>query len=183
VTKLFYYLFLAFLGAVIVHICVLFLIPLYADHPLIKRFENKEASWQFVTLEADHPIIKRLDPSFRLRVCHFDLDEEAVRIIAEGDIPFWSLSLYNHQADNLYSLNNRVMPGESLDLVIGTPIQIMDYKNDNALDAREDSILTQHNIDKGFVVLRAYAPSSDWDLLVENFLTSARCDKISNQPS
>jgi len=177
-TSFVYFILLTFFGAMIVHICVLFLIPSHAGNLLMERLQNQNEAWQFVTLATDNPIALRQDPAFRLRVCHFDLSKEPVRLTASGNVPFWSLSLYDRQANNLYSLNSRIMPTNQLDLVIGDPIQIMDYKQDNEMAEREGRILTQHNIVEGFVVLRVYVPSSDWEPLVQNFLQSARCDKI-----
>jgi len=184
VIKFFYGLLLSFFGAVIVHICIILFIPSYTGHLLMERLKKQHAGWQFVTLDPEHPIAARLDPAFRLRICHFDLSEEPIHLTAEGNVPFWSLSLYDQDSNNLYSLNSRIMPGDRLDLVVGTPIQIMDYKRDSATDdplftqQQSNSILTQHSILEGFIVLRTYVPSADWDLLAEAFLQSARCDKI-----
>jgi len=93
-------------------------------------------------------------------------------------VPFWSLSLYDNEANNLYSLNSRIVAQGELDLVIGNPIQIMDYKQYGTDQGQRASILTQHTISQGFVILRVYIPSPDWEPLVEAFLQSARCDKI-----
>jgi len=178
VIKFLYCLLSSFLGAIIVHIAVLFLIPSYLAHPVMEKLTNQAEPWQFFTVDDDNPIAVRQDPALRLRVCHFDLSEEPVHLTAEGDVPFWSLSLYDNDANNLYSLSNRVMPGERLDLIIGTPIQIIDYKRYHVTDEQRDSILTQHNMTQGFVVLRAYVPSPDWEPLVETFLRQAGCNKI-----
>jgi len=180
VIRVCYYLLLIFFGAVIVHISVLMLIPTYVGHPVMERLYSQGAPWQFMALEDDNPIMVRQDPAFHLLVCYFDLREDLVHLSAEGNVQFWSLSLYDEDANNLYSLNSRVMPGGKLDLVIGDPIQIMDYKQDNKTEEKEDSILTQHNITEGFVILRAYVPSADWETAAETFLQSAQCDKVTS---
>jgi len=179
VIKLFYYLVLTFLGAVIVHICVLLLIPIYAASPIMARLEVEGDGGQFLTLDENNPLALRLDPAFRLSACHFDLDDGPVRLTAQGDVPFWSLSLYDGDGSNLYSINSRVMASRQLDLVVGQPIQMMDYRvNATQMEGQSSNILTQHNIRQGFVILRAYSPSSDWEPYVTEFLRSARCTKI-----
>jgi len=82
VGKLLYCLLASFLGMVIVHICVLFLIPTYAGNPLMERLEKQSAPWQFVPIDGDNPIAARQDPTFRLRICHFDLNEEPIHLAA-----------------------------------------------------------------------------------------------------
>jgi len=179
VIKFFYYLILTFLGAVIVHICVLLLISTYAGSPIMARLETEGAAGQFFALAEDNPITLRLDPAFRLSACHFDLDDGPVHLTAQGDVPFWSLSLYDRDGSNLYSINSRVMTGGQLDLVVGQPIQMMDYRvNTTQTEGQGGNILTQYDIRRGFVMLRAYSPSSDWEPYVAEFLRSARCAKI-----
>jgi len=184
VGKFFYYLLLALLGAIIVHIVVLLLVPFYADNSMMARLEAQSETLggdgQFIALDDDNPLMIRLDPAFRIRACPIDLTEGPVHLIAQGDVPFWSLSLYNQEGSNLYSVNKRTMADAALDLVVGTALQIIDYKRYQATQTQEqgNSVLTQHNIGKGFVVLRAYTPSPDWEPLVEAFLQSALCIKI-----
>jgi len=177
---------LTLMGAVIVHIGLLFFIPSYAGNSISARLallQEAQEEGHFIALDREDPIVARLDPAFRLRACSLDLNEGPVRLTAAGDVPFWSLSLYGEDGSNLYSINSRIMPAGQLDLVIGDPIQIMDYKHNNALEGQgiggqDESVTTQHNIARGFVILRAYSPSSDWEFLVNSFLDSARCSQI-----
>jgi len=187
VVKFCYYLLFTCLGALIVHICVIFLIPSYFSQSIVGKLETlqmaQEGEGQFITLEREDPVLARLDPAFRIGVCYFDLSEGPVHLTARGDVPFWSLSLYGDDGSNLYSINSRVMPSDQLDLVIGNPLQIMTYKQEDASQRQgvqegEDNVTITQVIERGFVILRSYIPSRDWQPLVEDFLSSARCSRI-----
>lgn len=176
-TRFFHAILLGLLGAVIVHIAVLFLVPYYAKWGVWPRLEAKGAPYTFIKLEKNDAVVKITDPFFQLRACYFDLTNGPVRIVAKDNIDFWSLSIYARDGTDIYSLNNRTSPNGVLDIVIGDPIQMMDYKQATA-NIESSSITTAQNIDDGFVILRAFSPSPDWDGAVEDFLNGATCKQI-----
>jgi len=182
-SRIVYTSFLGFLGAVIVHVGIVLLLPSHIikqNH--LQRITAHVPAYQFAELEENDPIMTGLDPAFLLRVCHFDLNLGTVSLTAQGHVPFWSLSLYMPDGSNIYSLNSTTSPTGELDLVLGDTIGIMDYRQSQDDDTSQ-TILSGHDIEKGFVVLRVFSPSPDWALATSAFLQSASCHQIDETQS
>jgi len=177
-SRIFYMSFLGLLGAVIVHIALVLLLPSHIMRQShLQRIAALMPAYQFAELEKNDPIITMLDPAFLLRICHFDLSLGTVSLTAQGHVPFWSLSLYMPDGSNIYSLNSTTSPTGGLDLVLGDTIGIMDYRQ-SLEDNASQVILSGHDIEKGFVILRVFSPSPDWALATDAFLQSASCRPI-----
>lgn len=193
--KILYAVALGFFGAVIVHICILFLVPYHGQYNTWLRLQNKIPLFGFHQLAADDPIARTTDPLFKLRACIFTLADapetdapssdkpaafngnEPVHISARGKVPFWSMSVYDSAGTKLYSLNSLSTADKGLDIIIGTPLQIMDLKQITA-DSANNSILVPQAIDNGMVLLRVFAPSKDWQPKIDAFLQNAQCSPV-----
>jgi len=173
-----YFGFLGFLGAVILHIMMILLLSSHVmQESHLQRLATSVPRYQFSPLTNDDPIMTTLDPAFVVRFCHFDLSLGPVSLTASGMVPFWSLSLYTPDGSNIYSLNSSTSTTDSLDLILGDTIGIMDYRQ-SLDDNTHNMILSTHDIVEGFVLLRVFVPSSDWTLAADNFLQSASCRQI-----
>jgi len=176
--RLLYVVFLSILGTLIVHIVTILLLPYYmSEEGSLRRLEREAPAYQFATLSEEHSLAAGFDPAFLVRFCYFDLSLGPVAIKADGLVPFWSLSLYDQEGSTIYSLNSATVVSNTLDLVIGDAIGIMDYRQAIGHDTG-NSILSEHEIEEGFVLLRVLVPSADWALAAEAFLQSATCRQI-----
>ena len=153
-TKLIYALLVGIIGAIIVHICVVLMVPHFSELNTWKRLLATNNKYNFAPLSEDNPIVASTDPLFHLKACRFNLDDGPVHIKAEGTAPFWSMSVYDRNGTNFYSLNNHTMPNGKLDLVIGNPGQIMELKQSTP-ESVENSVLIGEDISDGFVILRS----------------------------
>lgn len=174
-TKLIYALLVGVIGAIIVHICVLFMVPHFSELNTWQRLVKTTGEYRFAWLAKDNPITATTDPLFQLKVCRFNLDNGPVHITAQATTPFWSMSVYDHNGVNFYSLNNHTMPDSKLDLVIGDPGQIMELKQE-APENIEDAVLVSEDIGEGFVILRSVKDKSRKDN--NDFLSHARCQAL-----
>ncbi len=174
-TKLVYALIAGIVGAVIVHICVVLLVPQFNELNTWKRLIADDNKYKFAALDPNNPIVESGDPLFHLKACRFDLDDGPVHIKAEGSAPFWSMSVYDRNGTNFYSLNNHTMPNGKLDLVIGNPGQIMELKQSTP-DSVENSVLVGENLSEGFVILRSLKSKMASDS--DNFLNHTHCDLL-----
>lgn len=172
--KLLYAVLLGLIGAVIVHITVLLLIPHYTGALLWQRLSRETPAYQFAALPAGDPIAKTADPFFRLRLCRFNLEDNPVHLTAAGNVPFWSLSIYTQKGENIYSINSSTAPGGILNMVVLDPPDLMDFKH-NMPEAYADAALTALNGSKNFIILRALLPSADWQKQVDAFFKAAKC--------
>lgn len=162
------------IGVIIVHICFLFLFPYWAQNTIWLRLEKIGNPYQFVDLKTDDPIRKSTDPLFLLKVCRFDLQNGPVHLRALKTTQSWSLAAYTQNGFIFYSLNDRTAPYATLDLIIGTPIQIIELKQSKPKN-NITSVLVSKNLKKGFAILRIFAPSSLAITESKAFLSSATC--------
>ncbi|EJF87608.1 hypothetical protein ME1_01210 [Bartonella vinsonii subsp. arupensis OK-94-513] len=165
---------LAGIGAIIVHICVLFLTPYWAQNNIWTELKKSGPPYQFVDLGAHNPIQRASDPFFILKVCRFDLENGPVHLKALKTTQFWSLTAYTYDGSIFYSLNDRTAPHATLDLIIGKPIQIIELKQSKSINNR-NSVLVAKNLNKGFALLRIFAPSLLEKKKSEDFFSSASC--------
>ncbi|AGF75547.1 DUF1254 domain-containing protein [Bartonella vinsonii] len=165
---------LAGIGAIIVHICVLFLMPYWTQNNIWTELKKSGPPYQFVDLDARNPIQQSIDPFFLLKVCRFDLENGPVHLKALQTTQFWSLAAYTYDGSIFYSLNDRTTPHATLDLIIGKPIQIIELKQSKTKNNR-NSVLVAKNLNQGFALLRIFAPSLLEKKKSEEFFSSATC--------
>ncbi|WP_406604430.1 hypothetical protein [Bartonella gliris] len=165
---------LAIIGAIIVHICVLFLIPYWTQNNIWTQLKKSGNPYQFVDLDHSSPIHQTADPFFLLKVCRFNLENGPVHLKTLKTTQFWSLAAYTHDGSIIYSLNDRTAPDATLDLIIGKPIQIIELKQSKS-QRNANSVLVAKNLDKGFAVLRIFTPSLLAKKESEAFFSSVTC--------
>ena len=173
--QLLYALLLGLVGAAIVHIAIILLVPGYASETLWKRVEELGPAGAFHKLEGAN-WAKRNDPLMRSAVCRFDLTDGPVHISAIGKVPFWSLAIYNHQGDITFSLNDQVSP--ATDLLIVSPLQKI-LLEQTIPQQLEQSVLINQTINEGMAVLRVFEPDATWRDEVAEFMKSAECMNVS----
>src|SRR5690606_20861203 len=162
-TRLVHALMLGLLGAGIVHIAVLLLVPTYSQRDAWSALAERSNYYTLTLLNGQgvEPVIDSIDPLFLAAACRFDLGEGVVHIAGAGDVPYWSISLYDRAGQNIYSLNDRSSSGGSPDFVVATPVQMIDLRN--TLPAEFDrSVFIEADADEGIVVIRAFAPDETW---------------------
>ena len=94
----------------IVHITIVLLIPSYAAKDAWAKLAQRGSPWEFSLvsepgrLNSDLP---NVDPAFGIAACRFDLSQSALRVTADGDLPFWSVAIFDRKGRNIYSFNDR----------------------------------------------------------------------------
>lgn len=163
-------------GAGLVHIVIVLLVPLYADHNSWTRVAALGPENQFHMLDQGGTTDQRreTDPLFLRAACPFDLDNGPVRVVATGIVPFWSLSVFGHNGENIYSINDRSSIDRRLDLVLAQPLQRIEMEK-NSAQQKTDSIVAEVDARKGFVVVRGFVPDDSWRPIVAAFLAKASC--------
>ncbi|EJF86578.1 DUF1254 domain-containing protein [Bartonella rattimassiliensis] len=165
---------LTIIGAIIVHICILFLTPHWTQNNIWTTLKKSGPLYQFVDFTPDNPIQQFADPLFLLKVCRFNLENGPVHLKALKTRQFWSLAAYTHNGIIFYSLNDQTAPDATLDLIIGKPIQIIELKKSKP-KKNANSVLVAKNLNEGFVILRIFVSSSLAKKESEAFLSSAIC--------
>lgn len=166
---------LGLIGAAIVHIAIVFLVPVYSDKNAWSRIEASGDPYRFYRLGQKTGPISDSDPLVKEATCRFDLSNGPVHITTQRNVPYWSLSIYAPNGDNLYSLNDNVSNDRKLDLVIADPIGMASLRSDaSRSDTR--SIFIEQNIGEGAAVLRVFVPDTTWNAQVQRFFDEAQCE-------
>jgi uncharacterized membrane protein len=175
--RLAYALLLGLVGAGIVHIVVLFLLPHYTERD---AWSQLSAASEFYTVTpiggsaATTPLVRSVDPLFSAVACRFDLTDGVLHVTAPGRAPFWSMSVYDRNGQNIFSFNDRTASDGSVDFVVLTPVQTIEVRK--ALPEEfVDAVFVEADIDQGIVVVRAFVPDRTWRNAVAKFLDGMSC--------
>ncbi|TPM19368.1 DUF1254 domain-containing protein [Mesorhizobium sp. B2-3-6] len=169
---------LGLVGAGIVHIVVLLLMPEFSERDAWSRLSMASDLYRMTRLDAEAggaPVVKSVDPLFYATACRFDLEEGMVRIRAPGNVPFWSVSVYDRNGHNIYSFNDHTATGSKLDAVVLTPAQMIDMRRDLP-EELQGAIFVEAPIDQGIFVIRSFVPDDSWKSIVSRFLEQSSCE-------
>src|SRR5690606_15754398 len=119
-------------GAGIVHIVVLLLVPSFSQRDAWSILSERSNYYVATRLDPPGapPLIGSLDPLFDAVACRFDLADGPVRVSGEGTVPYWSVSVYDRAGQNIFGFNDRTSPDGALDLVVATPTHMIELRND-----------------------------------------------------
>ena len=176
--KLLHAVLLGLVGAGIVHIVVLLLVPEFSERDAWSRLSMASALSRRHRVDAaagGAPGVKSVDPLFYATACRFDLEEGMVRIKAPGNVPFWSVSVYDRNGHNVYSFNDHTANGGVLDAVVLTPAQMIDVRKDLPEDL-QGAIFVEAPIEEGIFVIRAFVPDDSWKPIVSRFFEQSSCE-------
>ena len=179
--KLLYTLAIGLCGAVIVHIVTLLLTPHYARDHIWNELESRNAAYQFHRIDAQNGMLAVPDSMLRSAVCRFSLGDGPVHITAEGHLPFWSISVFSRDGINRYSLNDRTVASQRLDLIIADRIQMLELKQTPSQRVAT-AIISEQPIKDGFVILRVLQTDESWQKIVDDFFTQAQCRSLYQTP-
>ena len=97
-----------------------------------------------------------------------------MHVFAEGGVPFWSVSVYDRNGQNIYSFNERTASGGKLDFAVVTPLQMIEIRKELPV-AFQSSIFVEAQADQGIVVVRAFVPDPTWRPIVGRYLDGISC--------
>lgn len=166
-------------GAALLHIVIILSIPQYADRDSWTRIRALGAQDFFHILPAQKADgLASANPFTRVAVCRFDITQEPVRVTTIGDVPYWSLAIFDPGANEVYSMNDRTGTDAALDIVIVTPLQMIGFRK-NLPEGLAESVLIEFPETSGYLVLRTVAPDQSWSVIAREFLNEAICQPTS----
>lgn len=176
--RLLYLVLIGLVGAGIVHIAVLLLLPRFSERDAWSSLADVADYYKAVRIDAEGspPVVKAVDPLFHAAACRFDLNEGPVHIHAPGNVPFWSVSIYNRAGQNVYSFNDRATDNGRLDFVVLTSAQMIEVRKQVPEDFSK-AIFVEAAIGEGIVMVRSFVPDPTWEEATSEFLASIACTK------
>lgn len=172
-----YAIMMGLLGAAIVHIIIILLLPEISARNAWSRMSATVDAYRPVLLsslpgEGAHDANR--DPLFRSAACRFDLGDGTLHVRAAGAVPYWSASIHDQTGTALYSFNDRSARDRELDFVVLTPAQMLEIRK-NVPEELAHSIFVESRAQYGIAVIRAFIPDESWIPAVEAFLDSLSC--------
>ena len=163
----------------IIHIAIVFLVPLYASNDAWARIQAFNADLRFNVLPQaapDSEVLSSLDPRMMHAVCQFDLGPGPVRIRAAFPHTFWSIAVFDRRGRNIYSLNDGSADDAALDLVLITPVQMALVRQDPP-QSLETAIIVERAMSVGFVLLRTFINDDSAADGIASALAAATCEQ------
>ena len=176
----FYVLALAFVLAGIVHILIILLIPNYATKDAWTKLAGVAEPWKFSILSqpgSETGILPIVDPAFGTAACRYDLNEAPLWVSAGGNLPFWSVAIFDRQGRNIYSFNDRTAIEREMLLIVLDPVQMAQLRK-NPPKETEKAVLVESSVKQGFVQVRALQENPSWSAEVRRFLREAQCKRF-----
>jgi uncharacterized membrane protein len=183
VYRLLHTLIAAVIGAGIVHISVLFLLPHFSERDAWSRLAMAAGFYRIVRIDAaagEAPMVQSLDPLFYAAACRFDLSEGMLHVHAPGGVPFWSASVYDRGGQNIFSFNDRTAEDAMLDFVVLSTPQMIEMRKQLPQEF-ESSVFVESSVEQGIVVVRSFVPDQSWRTSVSQFLDALTCSLQANE--
>lgn len=177
--KLLYAIVLGVVGAAIVHIVILFLLPVYTNQDAWAQLAKSAELNEALLLEQGGEVSRSLGPGnpfLETAACRFDLSRGAVHIHGDGTVPFWSMALYDRTGLNLFSFNERTATDGILDFVVLTHGQMLEMRKDLPAEFRS-SIFVEVDTSEAMFVVRSFVPDQTWKPQVTSFLKGITCEQ------
>lgn len=166
-------------GALLLHIVIILALPRFTGGDAYSRVLGLYEMDSFFPLSAEPgPTgLANDDPYLRVAVCGFSVSGGPVRFTAAGDVPFWSLAIYDSNSNEIFSMNNATAVNGRVDVVAATALQLVDLRK-RPIEALAQSILVEMSDEEGYAVLRALAPTDSYEAAARSFQQSAGCEPI-----
>ncbi|WP_306118141.1 MULTISPECIES: hypothetical protein [unclassified Roseitalea] len=181
--RLIYAIVIGLVGASVVHLAIVFLLPRYSQNSAWNAIVAATTINQPVEMngEGDDPrlarLVSRFDPYFRQVVCRYDISEGGMRIHADVQAPLWTAAIYDSLALSYASGNDRLTAGQLLDFAIVDDRQLR-FVRQNTPSVLTDSVIVPARDTQGFVIVRVFVPDRSWTQLAESFVQAISCDTL-----
>lgn len=160
-----------------IHIVAVLLVPRFATSDGWSRLSDFAEVGDFRELPTgtDDQVLPGLDPMFIHGSCFLDLEIAPAVLSLTAPDRFWSLALYNDEGIATFSLNDRTAQDGTLDMLVVTPVQTAQLK-ENPPEDIDDIIVVETQSDSLIAVFRLYAPNPELRRLSRQALESAICE-------
>jgi uncharacterized membrane protein len=172
------------IGAALLHIVIILALPRFTAEDAYSRVLGLYEMDSFFPLTpSPGPTgLSNDDPYLRVAVCGFSVLGGPVRFTAKGDVPFWSLAIYDSGSNEIFSMSDATAVNDRLDVVAASPVQLVDLRKTTPASGEDDTldqtIMVEMPDDEGYAVLRALAPLAAYEDAAKTFLAQAGCEPL-----
>lgn len=170
--RLAYIICVGLVGAVLVHLLIVFIIPRTSSQTAWAVVSEAAQPLEVLTVASEGP---SEDVGYmRTALCRYDLADGTFSLRAQGAALFWSVAVHNSAGDILFSANDRIVTAEGLDMVVANPSQIRTIRQE-VPDVVTNSVIVNVEDDLGFVLLRVFEPNDSYRPVSAEFIDSIEC--------
>lgn len=180
-TRLFYATLVGLVGAAVVHLSVIFLLPLVSTDTSWNRVAAQVAEDQPYRPGEGRDALGTgafgPDPFFVTVICRYDLGAGALHVRSPGLAPLWTVGIHDSLGNLIFSANDRLVAGRRLDLAVVDASQLR-FVRQNAPPELAEAIIAPAARPTGFVAVRAFQPDPSWDSVIERFVDGMVCEPL-----
>ncbi|HEV7416721.1 MAG TPA: DUF1254 domain-containing protein [Tianweitania sediminis] len=180
-TKLLYAIVVGLIGAAIVHIAIVLLIPSYAPRDAWSRLAAAGDLYTVAPISGDTAgaglLVGEGDPLFRAAACRFDLTDGALHLVGTGRLPFWSMSIRDRAGQTTFSLSDRASTQAALNVIVLTPLQMIEMRRSLA-PSLDEAVFIESETQEGIAVVRIFVPDPSWSETADTFLRELSCTPL-----
>jgi len=170
--------FLGLLGAGIVHIAVLLLLPYVTERDAWSELTTAAPLYTPTRISSSASTLslgRASDPLTEAVACRFSLEDGPLHVASDDTVPFWAMSIYDRKGQNIFSFNDRTAVDGKVNFVVLTPTQTVELRKDMPAGF-EEAVFVEADIEEGIVVIRALVPDRSWRETVSSFVETIGCE-------
>lgn len=158
----------------LVHVIAVLEIPEAAPRDAVTRVGAFAGTGRMAILPADGSVVPDLDPFFLHAACAFDLAGGPIAVTADMPEDVWSTAVVTRTGGLIASFERGASAGGRLDLVVG-PFPAVDEIRRQRAAAGSGTSVVDAAVDRGFVLIRAFAGDPGARAAAEAALAGATC--------
>lgn len=181
--RLIYATLVGLVGAAVVHLAVVLLLPLLSASTAWNQVAEQTTANEPLRLAARERAIQfgsgpgGADPFFATSICRFDLRDGAFRVRSTGNAQLWTVGVHDNLGTLIFSANDRIVTGRRLDLAVVDASQLR-FIRQNAPTELADAIVAPAERPMGFVIVRAFRPDPSWSAVIDRFVDGLSCESL-----
>ncbi len=168
----------------IVHIAIVLMIPQFGSRDAWNLLSKSNDLWTFADMgpgSEGEKLLANTDPYFRLGACTFDLSQSGLRLQGDATALLWSASVFDENGAVVYSLNSRTAINDRLDLIVLTPVQMVELR-EAPPEEIDRAVVVEAEITKGFVILRQFMPDDTYLQVTNAIMRNVVCGPYHSRP-
>lgn len=166
------------IGAVAVHLLIIFQLPAFAGGQVTALVQSLSKDGKPILLDQQALAsagVRGADPLFKTVACPYDLSAGAFVIKAAIAPQFWTLGVMNGRDEAVFSITQRLAVDGAVDVLV---LPERDRGRLEAVGALQDignTIVVFSGDDRGHVALRLFTPDASWQRIVNDYAATVAC--------
>lgn len=164
------------IGAAVLHIMIILVLPLYTGSDAWSKVINlgSENEFHILANQENSTGLYNEDIHIQTAVCYYDLDDGPLLITADNSTDMWTFGTFDADTNEVFSMSARSSIQGDVNFLIVTRAQILTLRSEEP-DLVSRTIAIEVADTQGYAVLRAIAPDFSQITEARSFLSSASC--------